>query len=77
MEIKKYKIDEDEYIFVENVIIGFLKIIRCISKDGKNIFLRKYKDSYKKIENKMLLSILNKKFNYEIKTDICEKNNEK
>ena len=77
MEIVKYKIDEEEYIFVENIKIGYLKLIRCVSNSGKNVFIKKDIKSYKKINNRVLLNILNKKYKYNIKTDICESNNEK
>lgn len=77
MEIKKYKVDGKEYIFVENIKIGFLKLYRCISNTGENVFLKGNNKLYKKINNKLLLDVLNSKYTYRIKTDICESDNGK
>lgn len=76
MEVKKYNIDGKEYIFVESIKIRFLNLYRCITSSGQNIFIRKSKSNYKIIKNKALLNILNNMYDYNVKTDICESDNE-
>ena len=61
MKIEKIKIGKEEFTFLENISLGILKIKRCIDKDGKYIFLRISNFSYKKISNKIILKILEKK----------------
>lgn len=77
MEIKKCKIKENEYIFIEKIRIGFYEVYRCIENTGENVFIKRNDNGYKIITNKILLKILNMKYSYTIKTDICESNNEK
>ena len=76
MEVKKYNINGKEYIFVESIKIRFLNLYRCITNSGQNIFIRKTKSNYKIIKNKAFLIILNNMYDYNIKTDICESDNE-
>lgn len=77
MEIKKCKLEENEYIFIEKIKIGFYEVYRCIGNLGENIFIRKQNNDYKVITNKIILKISNLKYSYNIKTDICESDNEK
>lgn len=77
MKVNKIKVEKDEFIFVDNINLGMLKIKRCIDKEGNIVFLRSFNSLYKKITNKIILKVLLKKYTYKIDTDICEIDNEK
>lgn len=77
MKVKKIKAENDEFVFVEDINLGILKIKRCIDENRNNIFLRESNSSYKIINTKIILKILEKKYEYNINTDICEIDNEK
>lgn len=77
MEIKKYCIEGKECIFVEKIRIGFLVLDRCIKPSGENIYINCKKNEYKEVKNKILLKILSNIYDYKVKTDICESDNEK
>ncbi len=77
MEIKKYCIDGKEYICVEKIKVGFLVLERCITTLGEKVYISCRKNKQKIVRNKILLNILNKMFNYETETDICESKDER
>ena len=61
MKVKKIKAENDEFVFVEDINLGILKIKRCIDENRNNIFLRESNSSYKIINTKIILKILEKK----------------
>ncbi len=77
MDLKEELIDNENCIFIEKYNIMGINVYKFISiKNRDTIFALKKDDNFKKINNKLFLNFLYKKFNYEIKTDICENDNE-
>lgn len=76
MEIRKEIIEGKEYIYIEKYNILGLNVYKFISESQEIIFTVKLNNRYKKIKNKLFLKELNVKFNYNVKTDICESDDE-
>lgn len=78
MDLKEELIDNENCIFIEKYNIMGINVYKFISiKNRDTIFALKKDDSFKKINNKLFLNFLYKKFDYKIKTDICENDDEK
>ena len=71
MKIVKEIIDKKEFYYINKYNIIGLIIYKFASKDGEVILAIKKNSRYTKIENKLFLKMLEKKFNYKVKTDIC------